>query len=77
MTKLETLYEEVLNENKDRLYYVDKIMNNSPSYKQIDNGTFKNYGRYVGGFVDDWKWNTKILNTTSLEELIEIYNNLR
>lgn len=40
-----------------------------PDYSKMD----ERYGNYVGGFVDEWKWNIEKLSQLSEESLWDLY----
>lgn len=46
-------------------------------YELVENPVLNRYGRYVGGFVDEWKWNKASLLCAAEETLLEIYHTLK
>ena len=50
-----------------------KIIKSSDiSYTDIKDDIISKMGRYVGGFIDDWKWNDDFSNISD-EELVKVY----
>ena len=42
------------------------------SYTDMKDDIISKMGRYVGGFIDDWKWNNDFSNISD-EELVKVY----
>ena len=42
------------------------------SYTDMKDDIISKMGRYVGGFIDDWKWNNDFSNISN-EELVKVY----
>ena len=50
-----------------------KIIKSSDiSYTDMKDDIISKMGRYVGGFIDDWKWNNDFSNISD-EELVKVY----
>ena len=50
-----------------------KIIKSSDiSYTDMKDDIISKMGRYVGGFIDDWKWNDDFSNISD-EELVKVY----
>ena len=50
-----------------------KIIKSSDiSYTDIKDDIISKMGQYVGGFIDDWKWNNDFSNISD-EELVKVY----
>ena len=46
-------------------------------YELINKYSKMDIGHYIGGFVDEWKWNVYGLKELSEEELYKIYQELK
>jgi hypothetical protein len=46
-------------------------------YEHMDDPRIKPYGRYVGGFVDDWQWDTAALYAADLDTLWALYQYMK
>ena len=50
-----------------------KIIKSSDiSYTDMKDDIISKMGQYVGGFIDDWKWNNDFSNISD-EELVKVY----
>ena len=50
-----------------------KIIKSSDiSYTDMKDDIISKIGQYVGGFIDDWKWNNDFSNISD-EELVKVY----
>lgn len=56
----------------DKKDLVSLVKGTVPYYYVMEHPLIAANGRYVGGFVDDWRWNYS-LDHLSLEELKEMY----
>jgi hypothetical protein len=45
----------------------------SPVYELTETPMVKPYGRFVGGHVDEWRWDVHLLQNLSEKELYDIY----
>lgn len=61
----------ILDLNKDEI--ISLIKGSSISYKQMDIPKIKWCGNYMGGFVDEWRWNDERLRELTEDQLMELY----
>ena len=52
--------------------YKKIIKSSDISYTDMKDDIISKMGRYVGGFIDDWKWNNDFSNISD-EELVKVY----
>ena len=52
--------------------YKKIIKSSNISYTDMKDDIISKMGRYVGGFIDDWKWNNDFSNISD-EELVKVY----
>ena len=52
--------------------YKKIIKSSNISYTDMKDDIISKMGRYVGGFIDDWKWNNDFSNISD-EELAKVY----
>jgi hypothetical protein len=52
---------------------VKLVLGTEPYYNIMEHALIKNTGHFVGGFVDEWRWNVVVLNKLSDERLVEIF----
>lgn len=59
--------------NLDRKDIISLLVGSTPNYSVMDKIP-KDLGSYVGGFVDDWKWNHISIDTPYTDEyLYDLY----
>lgn len=56
----------------DRADLINMLHGITPSYEAM-NFIPKDFGQYIGGFVDDWKWNRHVPDEYSDEFLFKLY----
>lgn len=49
------------------------LCSKSVPYELIDEFMDKKYGRYIGGFCDQWDWNIDKLRSLTEEDIYNIY----
>lgn len=52
---------------------ISLVMGTSPRYSVLEHELVKPSGRWVGGFVDEWRWNGLSLAALTEEELWRLY----
>ena len=52
--------------------YKKIIKSSNISYTDMKDDIISKIGQYVGGFIDDWKWNNDFSNISD-EELAKVY----
>ena len=52
--------------------YKKIIKSSDISYTDMKDDIISKMGRYIGGFIDDWKWNNDFSNISD-EELVKVY----
>ena len=52
--------------------YKKIIKNSDISYTYMKDDIISKMGQYIGGFIDDWKWNNDFSNISD-EELVKVY----
>ena len=52
--------------------YKKIIKSSNISYTDMKDDIISKIGQYVGGFIDDWKWNNDFSNISD-EELVKVY----
>lgn len=72
--KTETLQVEL-----NRSEIVSLIKGICPSYSLIDELESMGFGKFIGGFVEKWEWteNDKFWKKYSIEQLFDIYKNIK
>lgn len=72
--KAETLQVEL-----NRFEILSLIKSIFPSYSLINELTDQGFGKYIGGFVERWEWteNDKFWKKYSIEQLFDIYKNIK
>lgn len=57
----------------DKADLVSLVRGTDPNYSAMDHPLVKQYGRYWGGFRDEWDWDTDRLKKCTEEQLLDIY----
>jgi hypothetical protein len=70
---------ETLQVELDRFEILSLIKGICPSYSLINKLTNEGFGNYVGGFVERWEWNNNpdFWNKFPIEQLFDIYKNIK
>lgn len=56
---------------------INMIMGTEPGYDKMDPIEDAGFGRYTGGFVDEWKWNrSKLEEIDDLTKLYKLYRSI-
>lgn len=56
---------------------ISLIKRHWPDFQQMDIIEVMGFGRYIGGFTDEWEWNEDALNKLHEEKLLQILEELR
>lgn len=57
----------------DREEFIRLVRSSGPPYELISEFEKKGYGKYEGGFAEQWRWNDSNLKALSDKDLIELY----
>lgn len=52
---------------------ISLVMGTSPRYSVLEHALVKSNGRWVGGHVDEWRWDGSSLSALTEEELWRLY----
>jgi hypothetical protein len=58
----------------DKTAFMSMVKGTYPYYSIFDHPVVKKCGIYIGGMLEEWRWNRNELEKLSEEELYELYN---
>jgi len=57
----------------DKESLVDLVLGSSPYYSVLENSLVKKCGHWIGGFVDEWRWEANEVKKLTEKELLELH----